>query len=80
LALFEPFQFVSFFIHRYKRKLISAMMEKKAAQVIYKHEVKHIKSHQDKSYALTKVNTLGINVENRDAVKGDDSDRKIDWT
>jgi hypothetical protein len=55
-------------------------MTEKSARIAHEPEVEHIESHEDKQYALTKVNTLGVDLENRDAIKGDDSDGKIDWT
>lgn len=44
----------------------------------------HVESYEfndlDKQYDLKKIDTLGVDIENRDAVKGDDSDGKVDWT
>ena len=55
-------------------------MAEKSAHVGHAPGAEHAERHEDKHYALAKVNTLGVDVENREAVKGDDSDGKIDWT
>lgn len=42
-------------------------------------EIEHMEANIDHKYDLTKENTLGVDLENRDAVKGDNSDGQIDW-
>ena len=49
--------------------------EKQIHQVDAQHVERH---HSDNE--LQKVSTLGVDLENRDAVKGDNSDGQINWT
>ena len=51
-----------------------------SAHAAHNTEVASVESHEDEHYTLTKLTTLGMEVENRDAVKGNEYDGKIDWT
>lgn len=49
--------------------------EKQAPHIQSEHIERHSSDNE-----LHKISTLGIDIENRDAAKGDDSDGRIDWT
>jgi hypothetical protein len=55
-------------------------MAEKSDHVAHTSAVGHLESREDKHYTPNKLDILGVDVENRDAVKGDESDGKIDWT
>jgi len=56
--------------------------EKQANGAALEHERTHDhdSDEHDKEYHLKKEHTLGVDIDNEFAVKGDDSDGKITWT
>ena len=55
-------------------------MAEKSAHGAHGTEVQQVEGGEEMHYDLTELSTLGVDVENRDAVKGDASDGKIGWT
>lgn len=51
-------------------------LEKETSQVHSEHFEHHNEKHND----LHKVGTLGVDLDNSEAVKGDDSDGRVNWT